>query len=256
MAERRLVALSSTMQHSEDSGRLEPLREEGASSLRQRQSGSNDAIQSSLDSITGGNSDRSGDSFSIPLPSLHGSLMRTRTEQDPYRYYEVIKVLGEGSMGSVSKVHKRRNVLGGSARSEFVKEAKRRSRWWCPNFENCFGFCPRAKQEESKNKLLETIEENAPSQDMGAPLLYSSVNSENIRTCSESSQVSSSSSIITYGRKDVTYALKSIHVDRVRDSVYRKELMNEIVILQTLDHPNIVKAIVSDPIFVSLDLSF
>ncbi|KAL3935778.1 MAG: hypothetical protein SGBAC_008767 [Bacillariaceae sp.] len=44
-------------------------------------------------------------------------------------------------------------------------------------------------------------------------------------------------------RKDVPYALKSIHVDRVRDTVYRMELMNEIVILQTLDHPNIVKAI-------------
>lgn len=233
----------------ENPSRLNPLKVQSTCNLQQPKVGNSDGIEASLESMTEAHSDRSGDSFSIPLPSLHGSLMRTRTEQDPYRYYEVIKVLGEGSMGNVCKVHKRKSMLGGSARSEFRKEENKRKSffWWCPDFEfPCFGICPRAKPEESKFNLLQTIEEDVPSQDLSTHLLHASINSQNIRTGSESSQTSLSSSIITYGRKDINYALKSIHVDRVRDSIYRKELMNEIVILQTLDHPNIVKAIVSN----------
>jgi serine/threonine protein kinase len=91
--------------------------------------------------------------------------------------------------------------------------------------------------EKSRNSLLQTIEEHSPASETLLP-------PPTAKTLSESSNGSSSSSIITYGRKDVIYALKSIHIDRVKDAVYRKELMNEIAILQTLDHPNIVKAIV------------
>lgn len=246
-----LFLLTIPKMDSYDFGRLEPLKTEAKRILRQRKAGtSNGIIFSSSGSNPETNSDRSGGSLSIPLPCLHESLMRTRTETDPYRYYEIVKVLGEGSMGNVTKVHKRKSMLGGSARSEFVKQEKQRSRLWCFDFKfSCFQFCSRSTEEETKDSLLETIEENAPSQDMSTSLLPASSNNQNIRTGSESSQVSSSSSIITYGRKDVPYALKSIHVDRVRDTVYRMELMNEIVILQTLDHPNIVKAIVSKPNF-------
>ena len=51
----------------------------------------------------------------------------------------------------------------------------------------------------------------------------------------------STSSIITYGHKDVVYALKSIHLDRVQSSDFMKELKNEVAILKELDHANIVK---------------
>lgn len=52
------------------------------------------------------------------------------------------------------------------------------------------------------------------------------------------------SSIITYGEsEEIYYALKSIHMEHVRNEVYRQELKNEIELLKTLDHPNIVKAI-------------
>lgn len=37
----------------------------------------------------------------------------------------------------------------------------------------------------------------------------------------------STSSLITYGHKDVVYALKSIHLDRVSSSDFMKELKNE-----------------------------
>lgn len=188
-------------------------------------------------------SERSGDS--IPLPSLHGSLMRSRTKKNPHRYYEVIKVLGEGSMGSVSKVQKRKSALGGSARVSYVQDEKRRSHWWCPGIQiPCFIFCPVSTPEKPKNSLLGTIEEDVPDSE---PVLPPVRKSGSEKTISESSREESSvSSIITYGSNNVIYALKSIHVERVKDAVYRKELMNEIAILQTLDHPNIVKAMVGD----------
>jgi len=51
----------------------------------------------------------------------------------------------------------------------------------------------------------------------------------------------STSSIIHYGHKDVIYALKSIHLNRVSNSDFMKELKNEVAILKELDHPHIVK---------------
>jgi hypothetical protein len=51
----------------------------------------------------------------------------------------------------------------------------------------------------------------------------------------------STSRMITYGHKDVVYALKSIHLDRVSSSDFMKELQNEVSILKQLDSPNIVK---------------
>jgi calcium-dependent protein kinase len=112
-------------------------------------------------------------------------------------------------------------VVGGSARKKFVETENR--------LKSCFGiplsiFCPlRHEEEASKDVLLmDTIDEQSET---------------------ESQTHTSASSIITYEHKDATYALKSIHLDRVKDSIFRQELMNEVAILQGLDHPHIVKAI-------------
>lgn len=52
------------------------------------------------------------------------------------------------------------------------------------------------------------------------------------------------SSLITYGnKKEQTYALKSIIMDRCSSAEFRDELKNEVEILKSLDHPNIVRAI-------------
>jgi len=53
-----------------------------------------------------------------------------------------------------------------------------------------------------------------------------------------------SSSMISYGtKKDTCYALKTILLDRCSSVEYRNELKNEVEILKSLDHPNIVRAI-------------
>ena len=102
---------------------------------------------------------------------------------DVSKYYNVLKVLGEGSMGSVSLAQKKREFVGGSAYTEKKKA-------W-------FGRVV----EKRKDAPLEVIHD---------------ANSK-------------------------LYALKSIILSRVSDE-FIDELRNEISILQSLDHPNIVKA--------------
>lgn len=42
---------------------------------------------------------------------------------------------------------------------------------------------------------------------------------------------------------EMHYAMKSIHLNRLKDEVYRLELRNEVEILKSLDHPHIVRPI-------------
>ena len=222
-------------------------------------------------------STKSGES--VPIPRLHGRLMRTHKHKDPHRYYEIKKVLGDGSMGSVSKVVKKRHAVGGSARAKFVKsEHQKPVCWGFFNFCNPWLFCPvnnaddsdsddednnnnnnsesegphkkksnrkkrRGKKKNRKDQLLESIEEAKD---------HDKENKQKVLH-------RSASSMVTYGQKvEVSYALKSIHLDRVKDSTFRSELRNEVAILQRLDHPHIVKAIETfdyrDRLFLVLEL--
>lgn len=58
---------------------------------------------------------------SSPLPHLHQSItLRERRGADPYEHYEALAVIGFGSMGSVTRVRKRPEKEGGSARARNV----------------------------------------------------------------------------------------------------------------------------------------
>jgi len=110
--------------------------------------------------------------------SFRENMLLTTTHRNVNDYYEISKVLGEGSMGSVSLARKKSGVIGGSAyqTKSFLLLGKK---------------CIPKKVVEDANKKL--------------------------------------------------YALKSILVSKV-SADFMEELRNEIKILQTLDHPNIVKA--------------
>jgi len=113
---------------------------------------------------------------------LATKLMRER-EGDVLKKYEIIKIIGEGSMGSVSKARVRSNQVGGSAYK---------------NSGGCLSlFCPR----KSKHNVLEDERRSV----------------------------------------EMMYALKTIILSRVSPE-FIEELRNEIGILKSLDHPNIVKA--------------
>lgn len=117
--------------------------------------------------------------------TTRSNLVFNTTNRDVSDYYEVIKILGEGSMGSVSCVRKKETAVGGSA----YRETRR-------GFFGLYKFIHRRKVPESV------------------------VNSANSKL----------------------YALKSIILSRVSDD-FLEELRNEISILASLDHPNIVKAV-------------
>jgi serine/threonine protein kinase len=124
------------------------------------------------------------DELPITDPSIHANLL-LESKEDVFKKYSVVQVLGNGSMGTVSKVKIKKHKVGGSA--------------FQPKSKGVFGFL---KKQNNKRKEGETREHNS---------------------------------------QDYIYALKSIILDRV-SSVFLDELRNEILILRSLDHPNIVKA--------------
>mmetsp|Transcript_1637 Transcript_1637/g.2346 ORF Transcript_1637/g.2346 Transcript_1637/m.2346 type:complete len:597 (+) Transcript_1637:176-1966(+) len=117
--------------------------------------------------------------------SVHALLMR-ESKEDVFKKYETVEILGQGSMGYVSKVKVKTDMLGGSAFQAKINGP-------FPRIRGLF-----RKKKKEGNQSLHGIE---------AP----------------------------------TYALKMIQLDRI-SSVFVEELRNEIAILRTMDHPNIVKA--------------
>uniref|UniRef100_A0A7S4N7F1 Calmodulin n=1 Tax=Odontella aurita TaxID=265563 RepID=A0A7S4N7F1_9STRA len=123
------------------------------------------------------------DPGSFAPKSLKANLMREQKNRDVFKYYEVTKVLGEGSMGAVSAARKKESKIGGSA----YKDCERRG-----IVSRFFGG--------KKSAFVDNASEHKKS-----------------------------------------YALKTIQLNRITDE-FIEELRNEIDILRTLDHPNIVKA--------------
>ena len=139
-------------------------------------------------------------------PELHDNLMRS-THRDPMKYYDLLEVLGVGSMGTVAKVKKKTTAVGGSARVHF-----RASERTC-----CFGLpltCCFGGEGKAKPGAIEPVSDHP-----------------------RPSLIKKTSSIITYGSKrESYYALKSILLERAANEAFVQELKNEVAILKTLDH--------------------
>lgn len=114
--------------------------------------------------------------------AINANLLLER-EGDVLSKYEIISIIGEGSMGSVSKARVKEEAIGGSAYHAD---------------EGCFGcFRPKSK----KPAVIDQKDRR---------------------------------------KHDNIYALKTIILSRVTPD-FIEELRNEINILRTMDHPNIVK---------------
>ena len=118
--------------------------------------------------------------------SFHDNILREQ-HKSINKKYEVLHILGTGSMGTVSMVKLKDSRIGGSA------------------FKKNSGFVSKVMQKLFKKE------------------------SSNISDPSERRKVEN------------IYALKSIQLGRVQP-MYVDELKNEIAILKSCDHPNIVKA--------------
>jgi calcium-dependent protein kinase len=120
-----------------------------------------------------------------------------------YEKYEEIEVMGTGSMGHVSKVKIKEGFEGGSA----YRASKRRG-----SGSSSIGAGSDAEGGGSRHG----------NKDSGGTLSPATSNISSDRS------------------RRVSYALKSIQLDRVSPS-FVGELKNEIDILKTMDHPNIVR---------------
>lgn len=162
---------------------------------------------------------------------LRGNLMREQRDRDPLFYYEVITVLGVGSMGSVAKVKKRTSALGGSARKDiqdhFRREKKVKECFSLPLVGGFFQFCLQ-RFYKSPNDTSE---------------LRRSGSTSSFLRVSNASSVEDYNDLHGEPSDDYVLAMKSIHLSRVTDAAFVDELKNEIHILRTLDHPHIVRAI-------------
>jgi len=191
----------------------------------------------------------SSDSSNDPIiPTLHQSLLRTHKKKDPFQYYDALDMLGGGSMGSVCRVKKR--AVGGSARALFLQEQKKSP------FDHvlkkilpCLAFCPivGSGEEETKTNALVRHRDSSLSSngdDIMIDDAVTSIANETTNPKTFSKNLSRHSDMISFHNDyGVVYALKSIVLNQVKNTVFVEELKNEIAILRTLDHPNICKAI-------------
>jgi Protein kinase domain len=222
---------------------------------------------------------------------LRGNLTRRQSNRNPYTYYEVINVLGLGSMGSVAMVRKRPSAIGGSARKHNTipssTASASRSRNNNPNNQNntpavepCFQFpmigpiilwfhhtfrktdgIITTSENENNDALSGVFDDPSLDDTESTPkriITSSSSKSLNAFRNKNNNNNNSSTRSVEENSYDMTYAMKSIHISRCDDPTFVEELQNEIQILKTLDHPHIEKVIETfeyeAQIFVILEL--
>jgi serine/threonine protein kinase len=220
-------------------------------------------------------------------PKLRSNLMREQKERDPLFFYEVVQTLGVGSMGSVARVRKRQDRVGGSARKD-IQEAVRAQnrRKQCLNIPiigGLFRLCidddltikpqreskfldlanPAKYLKETGNTnhrhakssvlipAMEAIDTVSKGSKSSTPVYFENATDSTRSFGTYSSQQSGSVAVIEY-------AMKSIHLNRVAGETFIAELKNEIQILKELDHPFIVRAIETfeyrNQIFIVMEL--
>ena len=189
-------------------------------------------------------------SSNLKSPSLRGNLTRNQRNKDPLFYYEVVSVLGVGSMGSVAKVKKRQGVVGGSARKglqdHFRKERRLQQCFQLPLVGGLFKYCLEGFMEyrESEAAFVRTSSGNSLNFN-DSPLGSNNSGSSSLLNASGAAveDYNDGHGLPSEEPTEMVYAMKSIHLSRVTNETFVEELKNEIAILRTLDHPHIVKAI-------------
>lgn len=230
------------------------------------------------DSTPVGRIKRSKSELILLSAEFRTSLMNERNQRDPLFYYKVVKTIGNGSMGSVALVKKRRQTVGGSARKN-VREAVRTHKRKQECFKLPFGIgglfrlciedelrleeepLPVKGKRGSKNALLSietwlgssegssgvsSCESSKSSSPPNSPRKKLSRRGSSILFPSQhegidASENSDGSRSFNKSALDHEYAMKSIHLSRVTDDTFVQELKNEIAILKKLDHPHIVR---------------
>jgi len=209
----------------------------------------------------------------VSTPMLGENMMRKLVNRDPYDIYQPVKLLGTGSMGSVNMVKKREEFLGGSARFHNLSLQKQLELqgvhpyfvtiFTLPGIGDfllkCSGIDIKAEDALSRSMHSKSVHSHLSDMSLnGSQVGEYSPPDFNLMDISNRSVVSfiqplhsrrpRHKSIIAYlnserakGKYVFHYALKSIHLSRVHDFTYIRELKNEINLMKKLDHCNIVR---------------
>jgi len=211
----------------------------------------------------------------VATPMLGENMMRKLLNRDPYDIYQPVKLLGTGSMGSVNMVKKREEYLGGSARFHNLSLQKKLELqgvhpyfvtiFTIPGigafFLGCSGIDIKAEDALSRSMHSRSVQSNMSDASVYEAQIgeYSppNFNLQDINNSNRShvsiiqpshSRKPRHKAIIAYlkneraqGKYEFHYALKSIHLSRVNDITYIRELKNEINLMKRLDHCNIVR---------------
>jgi hypothetical protein len=198
--------------------------------------------------------------------SLRKWMTREQKDRDVYKYYEVLEVLGVGSMGSVSMVRKRKDLIGGSARLDVSGHGSggnssgvsvhangngngynHRSPNTRANRHSILHILGGGQSGSETSGLKQSNHEHEF--DLGENSLED-VNDDgkhdvaaNLFQDFTSMSTMSKHSIPSDRDYKMVYALKTIHLNRITDPKFLEELRNEIDVLKSLDHPNVVRAI-------------
>lgn len=184
--------------------------------------------------------------------SLRSALMRTHKNRDPLFYYEVLNVVGAGSMGSVAKVRKRDEAVGGSARKEIVELLQERNGCFLFSF---FRFCMKGNGSANGSRSDGSQSGAFPRKrgDLFQPTVSARTDPTEVSCSGDEESTSTKRS-----QSNIVYAMKTIHLKRIKNEAFVQELKNEIEILTQLDHPHIVRPIETfyhrNQIFVIMEL--
>jgi Protein kinase domain len=164
---------------------------------------------------------------------LRGNLTRRQIDRNPLEYYEIVDVLGEGSMGSVAKVRKRFSSTGAKSRQTAVEPTTETTTNRCFNLPlvgGLFRYCLKGSREDAITEPKEVRRSVSASFD----------------------------ELDLHASSQIMYAMKSIHLSRCTDQTLVDELKNEVEMLKTLDHPHIVRAMETfeykNQLFVTMEL--
>jgi calcium-dependent protein kinase len=193
--------------------------------------------------------------LAIPTPQLGNNIVRENKNRDPYEVYNYAKSLGNGSMGTVQMVKKRKDHVGGSARVQNLSTEKRLQmhnvhpmaikickiptvgQW----FESCTGLDEHTKNHPVMDlpaDMDDTMRSTMSINNLSKHAMNLSMHQPNhIRISNFLAKQRSEGDYEPY------YALKSIHLSRVDDASFRRELRNEINLMRNLDHAHIARLI-------------
>ena len=179
--------------------------------------------------------------------SFHEALVRQRgAEKEFDEIYEVLHEIGQGGLCKIFKLRKNDDQIGGSSRPELVKKRKRK------NLLKLGLFRKTLPSNGSKSNLIDVLQHpsaphHASSESSELPSSGGGGDSSSEKSGEDGQQKPSipkqaaMRESFSSGGPTMYFALKVINLAMVKEDQI-DQLKNEVEILKTLDHKNIIKA--------------